>query len=60
VGLALATSVSELQWTGQVIDAMNLDSGVPLAVLKVDGGVTKSELCMQRQADVLSITVGAS
>ena len=42
----------------QVIDAMNLDSGVPLAMLKVDGGLTKSDVCMQTQANVLGITVG--
>ena len=42
----------------QVIDAMNLDSGVPLAMLKVDGGLTKSDVCMQIQSDVLGIVVG--
>jgi glycerol kinase len=42
----------------QVIDAMNLDSGVPLTLLKVDGGLTKSAVCMQTQADVLGIAVG--
>ena len=41
-----------------MIDAMNLDSGVPLAMLKVDGGLTKSDVCMQTQANVLGITVG--
>ncbi len=36
---------------------MNSDSGVPLASLKVDGGVTNSDLCMQIQADILGINV---
>jgi glycerol kinase len=36
---------------------MAADSGVPLEVLKVDGGVTLNELCMQIQADVLGVDV---
>jgi glycerol kinase len=36
-----------------VVDAMVAESGVPLAALKVDGGMTASELLMQFQADVL-------
>jgi len=36
---------------------MAADSGVPLKVLKVDGGVTLNELCMQIQADVLGVDV---
>lgn len=40
-----------------VVDAMVADSGVELGVLKVDGGVTANELCMQIQADVLGIAV---
>ncbi|HYN97762.1 MAG TPA: glycerol kinase GlpK [Pilimelia sp.] len=40
-----------------VVDAMNADSGVPLATLKVDGGMTASELLMQFQADVLDVPV---
>ena len=40
-----------------VVDAMAADSGVPLEVLKVDGGVTLNELCMQIQADVLGVDV---
>lgn len=40
-----------------VVDAMEADSGVHLEVLKVDGGVTANELCMQIQADVLGVDV---
>ena len=36
---------------------MAADSGVRLEVLKVDGGVTLNELCMQIQADVLGVDV---
>jgi glycerol kinase len=37
---------------------MNSDSGHPLTALKVDGGMTNSDLCMQIQADIIGITVG--
>jgi glycerol kinase len=40
-----------------VVDAMAKDSGVTLEVLKVDGGVTANDLCMQIQADVLGVPV---
>ncbi|MCW2747533.1 MAG: glycerol kinase [Nocardioidaceae bacterium] len=40
-----------------VVDAMTKDSGVAIDVLKVDGGVTANELCMQIQADVLNVPV---
>ncbi|OBF14092.1 glycerol kinase GlpK [Mycobacterium sp. ACS4331] len=40
-----------------VVDAMEADSGVHLAVLKVDGGITANELCMQIQSDVLGVDV---
>jgi glycerol kinase len=36
---------------------MEKDSGVHLDVLKVDGGITANELCMQIQADVLGVEV---
>ena len=36
---------------------MEKDSGVHLEVLKVDGGVTANDLCMQIQADVLGVPV---
>ena len=40
-----------------VLEAMATDSGVRLDVLKVDGGVTVNELCMQLQADILGVEV---
>jgi glycerol kinase len=36
---------------------MEKDSGVHLEVLKVDGGVTANDLCMQIQADILGVPV---
>jgi glycerol kinase len=41
----------------EVVDAMEAESGVGLATLKVDGGMTASELLMQFQADVLDVPV---
>jgi glycerol kinase len=41
----------------EVVDAMNKDSGVELASLKVDGGMVHNELLMQFQADVLDVPV---
>jgi glycerol kinase len=40
-----------------VMQAMEADSGVDLDVLKVDGGVTANDLCMQIQADVGGLEV---
>jgi glycerol kinase len=40
-----------------VSEAMEQDSGVHVAVLKVDGGVTANSLCMQMQADILGVPV---
>jgi glycerol kinase len=43
--------------TRAVLDAMTADSGVALAVLKVDGGATVNNLLMQLQADILGVPV---
>ena len=43
--------------TREVLDAMNADSGVPLAELKVDGGMVVNDTLMQFQADVLDVDV---
>ena len=43
--------------TREVVDAMNIDSGVELTSLKVDGGMVHNELLMQFQADVLGVPV---
>ncbi len=55
--LARATLEAICYQTRDVIDAMRADSGVELDVLRVDGGVTANELCMQLQADVLGVPV---
>ena len=43
--------------TREVLDAMEADSGVKLAELKVDGGMTANELLMQFQADQVGVPV---
>ena len=43
--------------TREVVDAMAADSGRPLDILKVDGGMTANSLLMQFQADVLGVPV---
>ncbi|MEU6133310.1 glycerol kinase GlpK [Nocardioides sp. NPDC047086] len=55
--IARATLESICYQSRDVADAMEKDSGVRLEVLKVDGGVTVNELCMQIQADVLGVEV---
>ncbi len=39
--------------TLDVISAMELDSGIKLSLLKVDGGMAKNDLLMQFQSDIL-------
>jgi len=55
--LARATLEAICYQTKDVADAMESDSGVHLDVLKVDGGVTVNNLCMQMQADILGVPV---
>jgi glycerol kinase len=55
--LARATLESICYQTRDVVEAMQADSGVTLDVLRVDGGVTANQLCMQLQADVLGVPV---
>ncbi|MEV1288061.1 glycerol kinase GlpK [Micromonospora sp. NPDC049679] len=55
--LARATLEAICYQTRDVTEAMAKDSGVTLDVLKVDGGVTANNLCMQIQADVLGVPV---
>jgi len=43
--------------TREVLEAMEADSGVKLAELKVDGGMTANETLMQFQADQLGVDV---
>jgi glycerol kinase len=43
--------------TKEVLDAMEKDSGIKVASLRVDGGMTVNELLMQFQADILNTKV---
>lgn len=55
--LIRATLESICYQTRDVVDAMNKDSGVPLAELKVDGGAVRNNLLMQMQSDILGAKV---
>jgi glycerol kinase len=55
--LARATLEAICYQSRDVVDSMEADSGVHLEVLKVDGGITANELCMQIQSDVLGVDV---
>ena len=55
--LARATLEAICYQTRDVLDAMVKDSGVRLAVLKVDGGATVNNTLMQLQADILGVPV---
>ncbi|MDQ3325164.1 MAG: glycerol kinase GlpK [Actinomycetota bacterium] len=55
--LARATLEAICYQSRDVAEAMEKDSGVHLEVLKVDGGVTANDLCMQIQADILGVPV---
>jgi len=43
--------------TKEILDAMEKDTGIKLASLKVDGGMVKNELLMQFQSDMLNVPV---
>jgi len=43
--------------TKELLAAMEKDTGIMLASLKVDGGMVKNELLMQFQADILNVPV---
>lgn len=55
--IAKATLESLAYQTRDVLDAMQADSGVRLAELKVDGGACANDLLMQFQADILGTPV---
>ncbi|KAI8921102.1 hypothetical protein DFJ77DRAFT_448543 [Powellomyces hirtus] len=55
--IARATLEAVCFQSKEVLDAMNADAGTDLAMLKVDGGMTNSDLGMQIQADLLGISV---
>jgi glycerol kinase len=55
--LARATLEAICFQTRDIVDAMALDSGVRLELMKVDGGATSNDLLMQLQADILGVAV---
>lgn len=55
--IARAALESTAYQTLDVLDAMAVDSGVDLAELRVDGGMTGNGLLMQFQADIVGVDV---
>jgi glycerol kinase len=55
--IARATLESIAYQTYDVLKAMESDSGLPIAELRVDGGATVNDLMMQFQSDILSVKV---
>jgi len=52
-----ATLESLAYQTRDILHAMEIDSGITLAALKVDGGAVKNNLLMQFQSDILGVPV---
>jgi glycerol kinase len=51
-------ALESIAWqTRDVVAAMERDAGVPLALLKVDGGASRNDFLMQFQADLLCVPV---
>ena len=55
--LARATLEAICYQTMEIMDAMAADSAFAPTQMRVDGGITASELCMQLQADVMGIEI---
>jgi glycerol kinase len=55
--IARATLEAICYQTLDVIRAMEEETGLSIKVLRVDGGVTQNQLCMQMQADILQSEV---
>jgi glycerol kinase len=55
--IARAALESTAFQTAEVIEAVNADAGVPLAELRVDGGMVVDDTLMQFQADILGVPV---
>jgi glycerol kinase len=55
--VARATLESICHQSADVVAAMIADADLELTELKVDGGITQNELCMQTQADYLGVDV---
>jgi glycerol kinase len=66
VGLTRATTKAHLAraaldaicyQTMEIMEAMVADSDIAMTEMKVDGGITANQLCMQLQADVMGIDI---
>jgi len=55
--IARAAVESIAYQVGDLLDAVQRDSGIPLAELRVDGGAATNNLLMQFQADLLGVPV---
>ncbi|KAF9002213.1 Glycerol kinase, partial [Haplosporangium bisporale] len=55
--LARATLEATCFQTRAIVEAMNADSSTALKTLRVDGGLSNSDICMQIQANTLGIDV---
>ena len=55
--IARAVLEASAYQTLDIVEAMNIDSGVELNKLKVDGGMVANELLMQFQSDILKVPV---
>lgn len=55
--LARAVLEATAYQTRDVVEAMVADSGIPLAELRVDGGMVRNEFLMQFQADILGVPI---
>ena len=55
--IARATLESIALQTWDVLRAMEMDAGMPIVELRVDGGATVNQLLMQFQADILGVDV---
>lgn len=55
--IARATLEAVCYQSRAILEAMNKDAQQPLRSLKVDGGVSNSDVCMQIQADILNMEV---
>jgi glycerol kinase len=55
--IARATLEATCFQTKAILDAMEKDSKHKLAELRVDGGMSNSDLCMQTQSDIIGIDV---
>jgi glycerol kinase len=55
--IARATLEAICYQTKEVIDAMQSDSGIKLNEMRVDGGISNNNLCMQLQADIMNLDI---